>query len=72
MRVFDADSCFLLLGSNFLLRVDVGGKLLTNHLKELLSYRQFDLMGETFIANDVKERCCYVSTDYKHDMELCR
>ncbi|KAH8113486.1 actin-like protein ARP6 [Phellopilus nigrolimitatus] len=53
-------------------RVDVGGKLLTNHLKELLSYRQFDLMGETFIPNDVKERCCYVSTDYKHDMELCR
>ncbi|KAI5123138.1 hypothetical protein M0805_000841 [Coniferiporia weirii] len=53
-------------------RVDVGGKLLTNHLKELLSYRQYDLMGETYITNDVKERCCYVSTNYKKDMELAR
>ncbi|THH05662.1 hypothetical protein EW145_g4632 [Phellinidium pouzarii] len=53
-------------------RVDVGGKLLTNHLKELLSYRQYDLMGETYITNDVKEKCCYVSTNYKKDMEDVR
>ena len=53
-------------------RLDVGGKLLTNYLKELLSFRQFDLMGETYITNDVKERCCYVSTNYDADMELSR
>ncbi|PAV17423.1 actin ARP6 [Pyrrhoderma noxium] len=53
-------------------RIDVGGKLLTNHLKEMLSYRQLDLMGETYITNEVKERCCYVSLDYSRDMELAR
>ena len=53
-------------------RLDIGGKLLTNYLKELLSFRQFDLMGETYITNDVKERCCYVSTNYDEDMELSR
>lgn len=53
-------------------RIDVGGKLLTNHLKEMLSYRQLDLMGETYIANEVKERCCYVSMDFSRDMELAR
>ncbi|KAL5501343.1 ARP6_2 [Sanghuangporus vaninii] len=52
--------------------LDVGGKFLTNYLKELLSFRQYDLMGETYITNDVKERCCYVSTNYKEDMEFSR
>ncbi|EJC98960.1 actin-like protein ARP6 [Fomitiporia mediterranea MF3/22] len=53
-------------------RLDIGGKLLTNHLKELLSLRQYDLMGETYITNDIKEKCCYVSTNYKEDMESSR
>ena len=53
-------------------RVDIGGKLLTNYLKEMLSYRQLDLVGEVFIANDVNERSCFVSSDYKRDMELAR
>lgn len=28
-------------------RVNVGGKLLTNHLKELVSFRQWDMMEQT-------------------------
>ncbi|KAJ4481897.1 actin-like protein ARP6 [Lentinula aciculospora] len=50
-------------------RLDVGGKLLTNHLKELISFRQWNMMEETYIMNHVKESCCYVSTDFKKDME---
>ena len=53
-------------------RIDIGGKLLTNHLKELVSYRQWNMMDETYIINDVKEACCYVSTDFAKDMETCR
>jgi len=53
-------------------RVDVGGKLLTNHLKELISYRQWNMMDETHIVNDVKEACCYVSRDFNSDLETCR
>jgi len=53
-------------------RIDVGGKLLTNHLKELISYRQWNMMDQTYIMDDVKEKCCYVSPDFKADMELSR
>jgi len=53
-------------------RIDVGGKLLTNHLKELVSFRQWNMMEETYIVNDVKEKCCYVSTQFSADFEACR
>lgn len=53
-------------------RIDVGGKLLTNHLKEMISYRQWNMMDQTYIMDDVKEKCCYVSADLKADMELSR
>ncbi|KAJ7582804.1 actin-related protein Arp6 [Mycena floridula] len=53
-------------------RLDVGGKLLTNQLKELISFRQWNMMDETYIMNEVKEECCFVSTDFKGDLETCR
>ncbi|KAF5311711.1 hypothetical protein D9611_009471 [Ephemerocybe angulata] len=53
-------------------RLDVGGKLLTNQLKELVSFRQWNMMDETYIMNHVKESCCLVSPDFKHDLEVCR
>ena len=53
-------------------RIDVGGKLMTNHLKELVSFRQWNMMEETYIVNDVKEKCCYVSTEFAADLEACR
>lgn len=53
-------------------RIDVGGKLLTNHLKELVSFRQWNMMEETYIVNDVKEKCCYVSTQFAVDLEACK
>ena len=54
------------------IRVDVGGKLLTNQLKELVSYRQWNMMDETYVMNDVKEACCYVSTQFAKDLEICQ
>jgi actin-related protein 6 len=53
-------------------RIDVGGKLLTNHLKEITSYRQWNMMDQTYIMDDVKEKCCYVSADFNAEMELSR
>lgn len=55
-----------------LLRLDVGGKLLTNQLKELVSFRQWNMMDETYIMNHVKETCCFVTQDFKKDLETCR
>ncbi|KAI6044922.1 actin-related protein Arp6 [Pisolithus marmoratus] len=53
-------------------RLDVGGKLLTNQLKEVISYRQWNMMDETYIVNHVKETCCYVSANFFADLETCR
>ncbi|VVD02972.1 unnamed protein product [Leptidea sinapis] len=53
-------------------RIDVGGKVLTNHLKEVLSYRQLNVMEESYVINQVKEDSCFVSLDFMKDMELAR
>jgi len=53
-------------------RLDVGGKLLTNQLKEIVSYRQWNMMDETYIMNHVKETCCYVSSSLMDDLDACR
>ncbi|KAI0770071.1 actin-like protein Arp6 [Fomes fomentarius] len=53
-------------------RIDVGGKLLTNQLKETVSYRQWNMMEETHIMNEIKEACCFVSEDFAQDLETCR
>ncbi|KAJ6514420.1 actin-like protein ARP6, partial [Mycena vitilis] len=53
-------------------RLDVGGKLLTNQLKELVSFRQWNMMDETYIMNHVKETCCFVTQDFNKDLETCR
>lgn len=50
-------------------RVDLGGKHLTNLLKEVVSLRYFDLHQDTKIVNDIKEDVCFVSSDYNADME---
>lgn len=49
-------------------RIDVGGKLLTNYLKETVSYRQLHVLDETYVMNQVKEDVCFVSPDFHKDM----
>eukprot|EP00095_Tigriopus_kingsejongensis_P000859 snap_masked-scaffold1668_size31705-processed-gene-0.0 protein:Tk00859 transcript:snap_masked-scaffold1668_size31705-processed-gene-0.0-mRNA-1 annotation:"actin-related protein 6" len=51
-------------------RIDVGGKLLTNHLKEIISYRQLHVMDETYVMNACREDCCFVSLDFQKDLSL--
>lgn len=53
-------------------RIDVGGKLLTNYLKEIVSYRQLHVMDETYVMNQVKEDACFVSQNFGNDMEVAR
>ena len=53
-------------------RIDVGGKLLTNHLKEITSYRQLHVLDETYVMNQVKEDSCYVSQDFYAELEIAR
>ncbi|WWD21521.1 actin-like protein ARP6 [Kwoniella shandongensis] len=53
-------------------RIDVGGKLLTNHLKHLISFRQWNMIDQTHVVNAVREACGYVSMDWKGDLEKCK
>ncbi|XP_055535591.1 actin-related protein 6 [Wyeomyia smithii] len=53
-------------------RIDVGGKLLTNHLKEIISYRQLNVMDESYVINQVKEDSCFVSQNFNEDMQIAR
>lgn len=53
-------------------RINVGGKLLTNHLKELVSFRQWNMMDQTYVMNQVKETCCFVSNNFDTDLETCK
>lgn len=51
-------------------RIDVGGKLLTNLLMETLSHKDVNLRGENYIVNQIKEGLSFVSSDFKHDLDL--
>jgi len=42
---------------------------MTNYLTRLLSLRQYDMRNDTYLVNEIKEACCYVSKDFKSDME---
>eukprot|EP00938_MAST-03A_sp_MAST-3A-sp1_P000649 g649.t1 len=49
-------------------RVSVGGKLLTNYLKELVSYRAYNMMEDTYLMNRIKQELCFVSSDIMNDL----
>lgn len=55
-----------------IIRIDIGGKVLTNHLKEIVSYRQLNVLDETYVINQVKEDSCFVSEDFMRDMAIAK
>ena len=50
-------------------RLEVGGKLLTNDLKHLVSVRHYNMTDETYLMNEIKEAVCFVSSDFKRDLD---
>jgi len=53
-------------------RVNIGGKALTNYLKELVSYRSLNMMDETYLMEHIKDQLCFVSQDVKADLKLSK
>lgn len=49
-------------------RLDVGGRLLTNYLKEILSFRHLDLKNSDRLIKQIKEDMCFVSKNLMEDM----
>jgi actin-related protein 6 len=50
-------------------RLEIGGKFLTNYLKDIVSLRHYNMLDESYIMNEVKEAVCYVSSDFSSDLE---
>uniref|UniRef100_A0A7S0DQY0 Actin-related protein 6 n=1 Tax=Amorphochlora amoebiformis TaxID=1561963 RepID=A0A7S0DQY0_9EUKA len=53
-------------------RVAVGGKMLTNYLKEVVSYRAFSMMDETYLMNHIKHKVSETSLDFKADLKTSK
>ncbi|WBW75034.1 actin-like protein Arp6 [Schizosaccharomyces osmophilus] len=57
---------------NAVRRIDVGGRFLTNFLKEVISYRKYNMMEETYLMNEIKESVCFVSQNFAQDLNLAQ
>ncbi|KAG6997511.1 hypothetical protein G7Y79_00040g076760 [Physcia stellaris] len=53
-------------------RLEIGGKFMTNLLKELVSIRHYNMSDETYLINEVKEAISYVSKNFRQDLEKTR
>lgn len=49
-------------------RSSIGGLILTNYLKEIISFRYYNVMEESYLVDLIKKSCCFVSMDFKRDM----
>lgn len=50
-------------------RLEVGGKLLTNYLKEIVSFRFLNMKNEYRTINQMKEEMCFLSENFPTDMK---
>ncbi|KAK9458294.1 actin family [Dipodascopsis uninucleata] len=53
-------------------RLDIGGKVLRNYLKETISYRHYNMMDESAIVNEIKDSACYVALNFADELERWR
>ena len=52
-------------------RLNIGGRAITNLLKEWVLYRQWNMMDETALVNEAKEALCYVlPSSGQYDAEM--
>ncbi|KAJ1458884.1 actin family [Pelagophyceae sp. CCMP2097] len=52
-------------------RLDVGGQLLTGYLREMVSYRQYNMMDEGVVLDKAKCALGFVSPNVKDDLKRC-
>lgn len=48
-------------------KLDIGGRFLNGLLKETLSFRHYNMMDESILVNEIKEKCLFVSHDSYFD-----
>ncbi|KAF2724978.1 actin-related protein, ARP6 class [Polychaeton citri CBS 116435] len=50
-------------------RLEIGGKTMTNHMKSIISMRHLEMQKEDWLAEQIKEECCFVSASFDSDLE---
>lgn len=50
-------------------RLDVGGKILTNYLKEIVSFRYYNMLEESALLSVMKDRICFVAQDFQSQLD---
>lgn len=50
-------------------KLDIGGRFLTGVLRELISFRYYDVTDEPILVNNIKEQTCFVPLNYMHLLE---
>eukprot|EP00775_Hariotina_reticulata_P008319 gene8319-8504_t len=63
-------ACSLPLLTAGIRRLNLGGKALTNLLKETVSYRSLNMGDEGLLMEQLKEQLCWVSKDVRVDLKL--
>jgi len=53
-------------------RIDLGGKALTNYMKELVSYRSMNMMKETNLMEHIREKLGFISLDVDKDLKASK
>ncbi|GBF91703.1 hypothetical protein Rsub_04007 [Raphidocelis subcapitata] len=53
-------------------RLNLGGKALTNLLKETVSYRSLNMAEEAYLMETVKDALCWVSQDVRGDLKRAK
>lgn len=53
-------------------RIDLGGKALTNYMKELVSYRSMNMMKETHLVEHIREELSFISEDLDKDLKASK
>ncbi|EGR32566.1 hypothetical protein IMG5_077470 [Ichthyophthirius multifiliis] len=51
-------------------RLDIGGKLLSNHLKDIITCRYIQLNNDFRMVSQIKNEMCFVSQDFIKDMKM--
>lgn len=50
-------------------KIPVGGKIINSLLREMISFRHYDVADEPILINTIKEKTCFVSQNFAQDMK---
>lgn len=53
-------------------KLDIGGRFLSGFLKEVISFRYYNVADETVLINNIKEQSCFVAEDYNKSLDVLK